>query len=233
MRPDGYVRVDDLLKIPKMREMNFDMLEQIVKADNKSRYNLIHEPDKAVGSPSQIWWIRANQGHSMKTVVLDLQPIQSPADIPTGLAVHGTSRKAWDIICEQGLSKMSRNHIHLAQGVPGSGVISGMRSSSSIFIFVDIQKALAAGIRFYLSDNGVVLTDGDEKGFLSPQFFARVETAKREPLPGWEGAGPIQLLNQDKVDVEQVEQEIEVPEGSSSQPSSSERKVEKTETLLL
>lgn len=49
-----------------MREMNFDMLEQIVKADNKSRYNLIHEPDKAVGSPSQIWWIRANQGHSMK-----------------------------------------------------------------------------------------------------------------------------------------------------------------------
>lgn len=149
---------------------------------------------------------------------------------------------------------MSRNHIHLAQGVPGSGVISGqcipvimecflsgscaasclgMRSSSSILIFVDIQKALAAGIRFYLSDNGVVLTDGDEKGFLSPQFFARVETAKREPLPGWEGAGPIQLLNQDKVDVEQVEQEIEVPEGSSSQPSSSERKVEKTETLLL
>lgn len=29
---------------------------------------------------------------------------------------------------EQGLSKMARNHIHLAQGVPGSGVISGKLS---------------------------------------------------------------------------------------------------------
>lgn len=26
----------------------------------------------------------------------------------------------------EGLSKMTRNHIHLAQGVPGSGVISGI-----------------------------------------------------------------------------------------------------------
>lgn len=106
---------------------------------------------------------------------------------------------------QQGLSKMSRNHIHLAQGIAVSGVISGafhpcrrnhhpliprtkgMRKSSQIFIFVNVQKAIDAGIKFYLSANGVVLTEGDERGFLSPEFFSRVETADRKPLPGFDG----------------------------------------------
>ncbi|KAG2112353.1 uncharacterized protein F5147DRAFT_572464, partial [Suillus discolor] len=77
----------------------------------------------------------------------------------------------------QGLSKMKRNHIHLAQGIPGDNVMSGMRNSLQIVIFVDLQKALQvdAGVLFYLSTNGV-LTGGNE-GFLSPTYFQRVEFA--------------------------------------------------------
>jgi 2'-phosphotransferase len=72
------------------------------------------------------WWIKANQGHSTKTVVdLNLKPIASIDDIPTGIAVHGTEKKGWNSIEKQGLSKMKRNHIHLAQGVAGQNVISG------------------------------------------------------------------------------------------------------------
>ena len=62
-----------------------------------------------------------------------------------------------------------------------------MRNSSQILIFVDIQKALDAGVKFYLSTNGVVLTEGDEQGYLLPRFFSRVETHDRKPLPGWDG----------------------------------------------
>lgn len=76
-----------------------------------------------------------------------------------------------------GLSKMKRNHIHLAQGVPGEGVISGMRTSSQVLIFINLQKALDAGIKFFLSNNGVILTEGDDEGFLRPEFFERVENA--------------------------------------------------------
>jgi 2'-phosphotransferase len=72
---------------------------------------------------------------------LDLKPILSAAEIP--MAVHGTTLRAWESIREwsspfryaqpyicmlpgsEGLSKMNRNHIHLAQGVPGDMVISG------------------------------------------------------------------------------------------------------------
>ncbi|KAL7280321.1 hypothetical protein ACG7TL_005238 [Trametes sanguinea] len=175
MRPDGYVRVGELLQRPKLRELSFEALQDIVKNDAKSRYSLVLEADPQTGEES--WWIRANQGHSLK----------ASHDHRVSTAFHGTTRKAWESIKEQGLSKMTRNHIHLAQGVAGSGVVSGMRNSSQILIYVDVQKAIDAGIKFCISANGVVLTEGDERGFLAPQFFSRVETADGKPLAGWDG----------------------------------------------
>jgi len=53
-----------------------------------------------------------------------------------------------------------------------------------ILIFINLQKALDAGIKFFLSDNGVILTEGDDKGLLKPEFFERVEDAKRQVLSG-------------------------------------------------
>ena len=58
----------------------------------------------------------------------------------------------------------------------------GMRTSSHILIFINVQKALDAGIKFFLSDNGVILTEGDSEGFLGPEFFEKVESAKGEVL---------------------------------------------------
>lgn len=66
-----------------------------------------------------------------------------------------------------------------------------MRKSAEIFIYIDLQKALNAGYKFQLSENGVILTAGNERGFLPPEFFSRVErrvgSSGREPLAGWEG----------------------------------------------
>lgn len=63
-----------------------------------------------------------------------------------------------------------------------------MKTSSKVFIFVDVQKALDAGIKFFMSGNGVVLSEGDANGFLLPEFFKRVENDKRQPFPGWKSA---------------------------------------------
>ena len=57
-----------------------------------------------------------------------------------------------------------------------------MRASSQILIFINLQKALDAGIKFFLSDNGVILTEGDGEGFLRPEFFEKVENAKGEQV---------------------------------------------------
>lgn len=109
-----------------------------------------------------------------------------------------------------GLSKMKRNHIHLAQNVGTEGVISGMsshtsvswiisllpchilrspgmRHSAKILIYVNVQKALDAGIKFWLSENGVVLTEGDERGFVMQKFFEKVvDVGTGRELNGWQ-----------------------------------------------
>ena len=57
-----------------------------------------------------------------------------------------------------------------------------MRTDSQVLIFINLQKALNAGIKFFMSDNGVILTEGDSDGFLRPEFFERVENAKRKVI---------------------------------------------------
>ncbi|KAJ6580970.1 phosphotransferase KptA/Tpt1 [Mycena capillaripes] len=183
IRSDGYVDVEVLLRHRSLRGIDFAKLETIVHNDQKSRYHLLNE---ALPGESESWWIRANQGHSMSEISIELKPITSASEIP--MAVHGTSMNAWRAIGKHGLSRMSRNHIHLAQGFVGD-VISGMRSSSQVLIFINVARALDADIKFYLSSNGVVLTPGNDKGFLEPRFFSQVKhaNAHRGPVPGWNG----------------------------------------------
>ena len=57
-----------------------------------------------------------------------------------------------------------------------------MRTSSQVFIFINLPKALDAGIKFFLSDNGVILAEDDGEGFLRPEFFERVEIVTREVM---------------------------------------------------
>lgn len=51
-------------------------------------------------------------------------------------------------IGQYGLSKMNRNHIHMAHGLPGeNGVISGMRQRCDLYIHIDTAKALGGNIQ--------------------------------------------------------------------------------------
>jgi 2'-phosphotransferase len=110
------------------------------------------------------------------------------------------------ILSSGGLKPMTRNHVHFATGVPetlkkafqersatpadaeggdvasipdekpGPAVLSGMRNSSTLLIYVDLQRVLEAGIKFWRSENGVVLSEGDEeKHLVEMQFFRKVE----------------------------------------------------------
>lgn len=141
--------------------------------------------------------IRANQGHSIKVDTEGLlTPITEEAGNVPETCVHGTDEPAWRLILKSGgLRRMGRNHIHFASGLPagfkslaqdGSAeekeappVISGMRKGSTVLVYVDIRTALAAGLKFFISENGVILTEGNEKGFVPYEFFKRVESRKK------------------------------------------------------
>lgn len=170
---DGYVCVSDMLNLQflKSSKTTVEDIKRVVENNDKKRYTLSLIDDKL--------YIRANQGHSIAVENLELKPLVSNGDFPNGIAVHGTTKRAWlNGIKDQGLSRMKRNHIHMASGLNGSdGVISGMRKNlvDPVHIYIDIPKALNAGIKFYASDNGVILSPGNQDGFIPIDLFLRVD----------------------------------------------------------
>ncbi|KAL9087331.1 MAG: hypothetical protein Q9159_003677 [Coniocarpon cinnabarinum] len=61
-------------------------------------------------------------------------------------------------------------------------IISGMRNTSNILIFLDVQKALDKGLLLFQSANGVVLTEGDDNGVVPVDLFERVEEKSGQVL---------------------------------------------------
>lgn len=164
---------------PKFRQYTLAQIHEVVETNDKQRFSItsFETPD----GPKD--FIRANQGHSIKTIKVEMSPITSAVDYPT--IIHGTNYKAWTLIAKdpRGLSRMSRNHIHFATGLLGQdGVISGMRHSCTVLIYIDLEKALEAGIKFFKSENGVVLTEGLNEGYLPKEYFSKVVTTEGEVL---------------------------------------------------
>ena len=166
---DGYVSVEELIAeigfIKKIgKNITKEMIEEVVINDVKSRYS--------TKSISGVDYIRANQGHSIASgKLINQEELLEKVKIPIS-CFHGTYEKNKASILKSGLNRMKRMHIHLA--VPGG--ISGMRQNSNLKIWIDMEKAMADGIIFYKSANGVILTSGNDEGILEPKYFLSVES---------------------------------------------------------
>ena len=205
------LEIQDIVQNNEKQRFKLIPVSEAPEADDAEAATSSDEAAADSKDPAQ-WLIRANQGHSIKVDEEGLmEPITLDSELPTTV-VHGTTTKAWPLILSSGgLKKMTRNHVHFASGLPAGfktladadaagdevkkePVISGMRNSSSVLIFIDIKRALEGGIKFWKSANGVILSEGDEKGVVPLEFFRRVEERK---------AGKILL------------QDGQVPEGAS------------------
>ncbi|KAG4379203.1 hypothetical protein GLYMA_17G199600v4 [Glycine max] len=182
MRSDGYVKVNDLLKLNlktfaniPLRSHTIDHIREAVRKDNKQRFSLLEENGELL--------IRANQGHTVKVVETEslLKPILSAKEFP--VCLHGTYRKNLESILGSGLKRMKRLHVHFSCGLPTDGeVISGMRQDVNVLIFLDVRKALEESIKLYISDNKVILTEGFD-GVVPPKYFERIESwPSRQPI---------------------------------------------------
>ena len=201
MTKDGYVPVSLLMQHshPRLQGLHLtvDGLLQVVATNEKQRFKLEEkaaadfDPGTAAAKllppDTSFLCIRANQGHSIPGINSHelFQPLTSDelAEIPT--IVHGTFQEAWGAIQKSGgLSKMGRNHIHFAHGLLGQdGVISGMRKSCQVYIYISAVKCAQDGIKFYRSDNGVLLTAGvNEKGILPVEYISYVTDKKGDLL---------------------------------------------------
>jgi 2'-phosphotransferase len=174
MDDGGLCVLDDVLKLPDFRGVSVEDVERIVQQCAKQRFRLVRGDDGRMR-------IGATQGHTIATI--DPTSLMTPLTVAMAtefpIVVHGTNRRAWPSIVASGLSPMGRQHVHLATGYSQqAGVISGMRRSAEVIVHVDVGAGIAAGIPFFLSQNGVILTPGDATGYLPTRFFTRVVDAK-------------------------------------------------------
>ena len=171
----GYLPVEDVLRHRRFTGFTITDVEEVVRDNDKQRFAIM------VGDDGRLL-IRANQGHSISNVTVEMEEITSADEVTK--VIHGTNFKAWNEIQKTGLSRMKRNHIHFAAGEPGSeGVISGMRACAQVYIYIDLHKAMEDGIKFFRSANNVILSPGDESGVIMPKYFKQVKNVKtNQPL---------------------------------------------------
>ena len=166
----GFVDCQAILRHPRFSNYTIEQIQEVCSLNDKQRFTIRQHPD----NPQKLQ-IRANQGHTIKTVNPDLKRIQNINEIEHEV-IHGTYRKYWrEIVKHGGLNRMKRTHIHFAKGLPGdTGVISGMRADCQVHIYVDVAEAMKNGFEFYESANGVILCPGDKNGTLPIKFFKHV-----------------------------------------------------------
>lgn len=174
MRTDGYVKLENLLRMKDFKHLNFQIIEQIVHQNDKQRFSM-----KPI---EHHWFIRANQGHSIKSIKSDhlLHEIKMNEIHKYPVCCHGTYKKYWDSIKKEGLKTMKRNNIHFSTSDcyhNSNNCISGMRHNCELLIYIDMRSAMKDGLKFYLSENNVILSCGIN-GVLSPKYFKQVRAFK-------------------------------------------------------
>ena len=153
LAPGGWVRIDDLLAACARHHFAItrEHLEEVVATSDKQRFSI-----DATGT-----LIRANQGHST-AVDLQLEPA-----VPPPVLYHGTGAPFVETIRSDGLKKMARHHVHLSIDVPTATKV-GARHGKPVVFEIDAAAMQRAGHIFYVSANGVWLTDEVPPVYLHP-----------------------------------------------------------------
>ncbi len=140
----GWTNVQDLLS--KMNQhghtIDFETLESVVETNQKKRFGFNADKTK----------IRANQGHSIQI------EHGFKAVTPPEILFHGTGEKSVESILKSGIDKRQRHHVHLSADIETAKNV-GQRHGKPVILKVESLKMSQNGFEFYLSDNGVWLTN--------------------------------------------------------------------------
>lgn len=153
LEPGGWLDVDQLIENASKVGKRFDrsLLLDVVANNDKQRFALSDDGQK----------IRASQGHSVNDVELGLV-IQQPPEI----LYHGTVDKVLGSIRQTGLSKRSRNHVHLSADIATAQDV-GQRRGQPVILSVESGRMHRDGRSFFLSANHVWLTDAVPTEYLN------------------------------------------------------------------
>lgn len=147
---EGWTNVEDLIQKAKPEiEFNLEELKEVVANCDKQRFAFSPGFEK----------IRANQGHSIE-IKMKFQEIVAPP-----VLYHGTVDKFIESIKKKGLQPMNRHHVHLSKDKETADKV-GSRRGKPVILEIDAIKMQDDGIKFYISENGVYLTDFVPKKYI-------------------------------------------------------------------
>ena len=140
----GWVGVPELLRAVNASGFRLtpDELREVVGKNDKRRFALSEDGGR----------IRASQGHSVE-VELGYEPRRPP-----GRLYHGTAERFLASIRETGLHRGARHHVHLSPDEATAARVGGRRGRA-VVLAVEAGRMWADGFAFYLSENGVWLTE--------------------------------------------------------------------------
>lgn len=144
LNENGWANVQELISKINQHNTGLDveLLNHIVETNDKKRFAF--NEDKTM--------IRASQGHSVQ-VELNLKEMQPPEFLH-----HGTVQQYIAAIQKEGLKKMSRRHVHLSKDKETATKV-GSRRGKPVILTINAAAMQTDGYTFFLSDNGVWLTD--------------------------------------------------------------------------
>lgn len=199
---NGYVPVQTLLNHNRLKSHNCTLedVHRIVENNEKKRFHVKI-------SPGGQELICAVQGHSIRSILPTddiLHEIKDQKELPPKL-VHGTNIHNALLILQSGaIKKLKRNHVHLSPGVTGvdKNVISGMRTTSNVHIYIKLGDELLKELKIYKSLNNVYLVPDD----IPITFFDRltIRPPKTTGKAGEEFSKLVQLLQDRKIPLELI-----------------------------
>ena len=145
----GWREVSDLVA---NHGYTMEELREIVATNNKQRYEFSEDMTR----------IRARQGHSIQV------DVELEEAIPSDVLYHGTAKEHADSIIKQGILKGKRLYVHLSTTVEMATKV-GQRHGEPVVLAIDAKRMSEDGIKFFLSRNGVWLTE-----FVDAQYIIGV-----------------------------------------------------------
>ena len=141
---NGWASIDRLVRCTNASGQNLSrkVIEEVVQANDKKRFSVSDDGMR----------IRASQGHSVD-IDLGLKP-----EPPPKYLYHGTATRFLDSILTSGLNSRERQYVHLSSDVK-TAVRVGQRHGKPVILVINAGKMNADGYSFFLSDNGVWLTE--------------------------------------------------------------------------
>jgi putative RNA 2'-phosphotransferase len=147
----GWAEIDALIERAGAHGMALtqELILRVVATSDKQRFALDASGQR----------IRANQGHSVD-IDLGLEPREPPA-----VLFHGTAEANIAAIRTEGLKPGRRQHVHLSVEA-ATAVTVGRRHGRPAVLKIAAARMWSAGFEFYLSANGVWLTDAVPSEFI-------------------------------------------------------------------